>query len=145
MYGRIFAEYLKDPENLFVISSDFCHWGRRFRYTYYDKSKGNIYESIEDLDKLVITYFCIFCFRVSCSRFKGNVLFEEECFWMITTKSYPLFVYFLYFIFLSQGMKHIESLDCSAFYGYLERYSNTICGRHPIGIFLNVSSFSSLV
>jgi len=87
MYGKIFAEYLKDPENLFVISSDFCHWGKRFRYTYYDKSKGNIYESIEDLDKL--------------------------------------------------GMKHIEDLDCSAFYRYLERFSNTICGRHPIGIFLN--------
>ena len=27
-YGRIFAKYLADPENLFVISSDFCHWGK---------------------------------------------------------------------------------------------------------------------
>ena len=27
MYGRIFSKYLMDPENLFVISSDFCHWG----------------------------------------------------------------------------------------------------------------------
>ena len=27
MYGSIFAKYLADPENLFVISSDFCHWG----------------------------------------------------------------------------------------------------------------------
>lgn len=26
-YGRIFSPYLADPENLFVISSDFCHWG----------------------------------------------------------------------------------------------------------------------
>ena len=26
-YGKIFAKYLADPENLFVISSDFCHWG----------------------------------------------------------------------------------------------------------------------
>jgi len=88
MYGKIFAKYLNDPDNLFVISSDFCHWGKRFRYTYYDKSKGNIYESIEDLDKL--------------------------------------------------GMKYIENLDRSSFYSYLERYYNTICGRHPIGIFLNV-------
>jgi len=43
----------------FVISSDFCHWGSRFRYNYYDQSKGNIYQSIQHLDKLVWnTYFC---------------------------------------------------------------------------------------
>lgn len=50
-YGRIFSSYLADPENLFVISSDFCHWGQRFRYTYYDRSFGNIYQSIENLDR----------------------------------------------------------------------------------------------
>lgn len=52
-YGRIFSSYLADPQNLFVISSDFCHWGQRFRYTYYDRSFGNIYQSIEGLDKAV--------------------------------------------------------------------------------------------
>jgi len=26
LYGRVLAKYLKDPENVFVISSDFCHW-----------------------------------------------------------------------------------------------------------------------
>lgn len=87
MYGEIFSKYLNDPKNLFVISSDFCHWGKRFRYTYYDKSKGNIHDSIEDLDKM--------------------------------------------------GMGHIANLDTSAYYSYLDRYSNTICGRHPIGILLN--------
>lgn len=53
MYGEIFAPYLADPSNLFVISSDFCHWGSRFRYTYYDKSAGPIWKSIENLDKAV--------------------------------------------------------------------------------------------
>ena len=42
MYGELFAPYLKDPENLFVISSDFCHWGKRFRFTHHDKSKGDL-------------------------------------------------------------------------------------------------------
>jgi predicted class III extradiol MEMO1 family dioxygenase len=42
-----------DPQNLFVISSDFCHWGSRFRYNYYDKSAGPIWKSIENLDKTV--------------------------------------------------------------------------------------------
>jgi AmmeMemoRadiSam system protein B len=51
-YGRILAPYLADSTNLFVISSDFCHWGNRFRYTYYDETKGPIYQSIQSLDKL---------------------------------------------------------------------------------------------
>jgi len=25
-YGEVLAKYLRDPENVFVISSDFCHW-----------------------------------------------------------------------------------------------------------------------
>ena len=52
-YGRIFAKYLSDPSNLFVVSSDFCHWGQRFRYTYYDDKKGEIHESIKALDYAV--------------------------------------------------------------------------------------------
>ncbi|GFN82848.1 protein memo1-like [Plakobranchus ocellatus] len=51
-YGQILSQYLKDPDNLFVISSDFCHWGKRFGYTHYDKSRGKIWQSIENLDKM---------------------------------------------------------------------------------------------
>ncbi|CAO0789966.1 unnamed protein product [Mucor circinelloides] len=68
MYGQLLAKYLQDPQSLFIISSDFCHWGARFRYTYYTKSnqpgeksidlvssnknqmERPIYESIQDLD-----------------------------------------------------------------------------------------------
>lgn len=53
MYGRVFSRYLADPQNLFVISSDFCHWGHRFRYTYYDRNWGEIYQSIQTLDRTV--------------------------------------------------------------------------------------------
>lgn len=52
LYGNIFSEYLGDPENFFVISSDFCHWGRRFKYNHYDRKHGKIYQSIEHLDKM---------------------------------------------------------------------------------------------
>lgn len=34
-YGSFLARYLADKANAFVISSDFCHWGKRFAYTYY--------------------------------------------------------------------------------------------------------------
>lgn len=88
-YGKILAPYLADPQNLFVISSDFCHWGARFRYTYYEESHGPIYKWIEVLDKM--------------------------------------------------GMDLIETLKPESFAEYLRKYNNTICGRHPIGVLLQVS------
>nr|SVE87514.1 EOG090X09ZA [Daphnia similis] len=87
-YGRLLSRYLADPSNCFIISSDFCHWGQRFRYTHYDKSCGEIYQSIQRLDQ--------------------------------------------------QGMSIIEMLDTTGFTEYLKKYGNTICGRHPIGVLLNM-------
>jgi len=34
-YGKLLAPYLSDPRNFFIISSDFCHWGKRFRFQWY--------------------------------------------------------------------------------------------------------------
>ncbi|KAI2622501.1 UPF0103-domain-containing protein [Hypoxylon sp. NC1633] len=34
-FGRLLAPHLRDPDNAFIISSDFCHWGSRFSYTAY--------------------------------------------------------------------------------------------------------------
>ncbi|XP_053211871.1 protein MEMO1-like [Panonychus citri] len=52
LYGRLFAPFLSNEENFFVISSDFCHWGSRFKYQYYDPSWGEIYQSIQKLDEM---------------------------------------------------------------------------------------------
>ncbi|KAF8005954.1 hypothetical protein BT93_K0282 [Corymbia citriodora subsp. variegata] len=89
MYGRLLAKYVDDPSNFFSVSSDFCHWGTRFNYTHYDKKCGDIYKSIEALDKM--------------------------------------------------GMDIIETGDPNAFKRYLIEYDNTICGRHPISVFLHMS------
>jgi MEMO1 family protein len=92
---------------VFVVSSDFCHWGLRFQYTYYlpaspsssaadshggyslkrrDKNPASppIYESIGRLDKL--------------------------------------------------AMDAIESGKHESFLGNLKDTGNTVCGRHPIGV-----------
>jgi AmmeMemoRadiSam system protein B len=50
-FGKIFGKYLQDPKNLFILSSDFCHWGSSFDYCPYDKNDGQIFQSIEKLDK----------------------------------------------------------------------------------------------
>lgn len=36
-------------------------------------------------------------------------------------------------------MNIIEEVSPTAFTSYLKKYGNTICGRHPIGVLLNVS------
>eukprot|EP00761_Pharyngomonas_kirbyi_P008077 gb/GECH01008088.1/.p1 GENE.gb/GECH01008088.1/~~gb/GECH01008088.1/.p1 ORF type:complete len:297 (+),score=101.69 gb/GECH01008088.1/:1-891(+) len=49
--GQILAPYLQDPSVFVVVSSDFCHWGSRFRYMRYNSEDGPIYQSIEKLDR----------------------------------------------------------------------------------------------
>jgi AmmeMemoRadiSam system protein B len=42
-YGDILSQYFRKDKNLFVISSDFCHWGMNFDFNYYNKEDGEIY------------------------------------------------------------------------------------------------------
>ena len=72
MYGDIFSQYLRDPENLFVVSSDFCHWGQRFRFTYYDRSCGDIWKSIEKLDRDVCKTSLFLLFWSNKKVVRGN-------------------------------------------------------------------------
>lgn len=70
-YGALLAPYLRDQTSVFVVSSDFCHWGSRFSYTYYlpsatsmeavhlrqkDKAPTSppIHESISRVDKMAM-------------------------------------------------------------------------------------------
>lgn len=72
LFGELLANYLKDPTSVFVISSDFCHWGERFSYTRYLPKGGppdgidlvdpnkpvtnpQIHESIGELDARCMT------------------------------------------------------------------------------------------
>lgn len=52
--AKYLSEYYEDEKTLFVISSDFCHWGSDFDYTPCDDSYGKIYQYIESLDKMAI-------------------------------------------------------------------------------------------
>ncbi|TVY81583.1 Protein MEMO1 [Lachnellula suecica] len=108
-FGQIFAPYLADPSAVFIISSDFCHWGTRFQYTYYlpnnptaavarqgggyslrrrdvNPTDPRIHESIGKLDRLAMDAI--------------------------------------------EGGHHTEFLE------NLESTGNTVCGRHPIGVLM---------
>lgn len=49
-YARALVSLFRDPATVFAISTDFCHWGRRFRYAPYDASAGPIHNFIRGLD-----------------------------------------------------------------------------------------------
>ncbi len=75
-----------DDANVFIVSSDFCHWGANFDYYHHEKPL-EIWQSVEKLDR--------------------------------------------------QGMQLIECHDHAGYHKYLDQTENTICGRHPIGVFMN--------
>ncbi|CAM9922405.1 unnamed protein product [Hapterophycus canaliculatus] len=41
-------------------------------------------------------------------------------------------------------MNLIQSQDAAGFHRYLEEHANTICGRHPIAVFINAIDASTL-
>ena len=49
-YAKVLAPYFERDDTLFVISSDFCHWGTNFDYQPMDKNFGQIWEYIQALD-----------------------------------------------------------------------------------------------
>lgn len=73
LYGKVLSKYLADDQNLFVISSDFCHWGARFSYQYYDKGSGDIYQSIKKLDETVSLLIYSSSYLIELIPLLGNV------------------------------------------------------------------------
>lgn len=99
--GSKLAPYLADPTNLFVISSDFCHWGSRFRYTYYQLPDG------------------------SAKEIRSTNEVKRE---------YPIHESIRAVDF--ESMDAVESGSHRQFLEQLEETGNTVCGRHPIGVFM---------
>lgn len=62
-YAALLAPFLADPACLFVVSSDFCHWGSRFGYQYVHPAckRRAIHEAIEHLDREVSSLQAFAC------------------------------------------------------------------------------------
>ncbi|CAL1695927.1 unnamed protein product [Somion occarium] len=112
--GAILGPYLVEADTLFVISSDFCHWGTRFQYTFYypvppPSSKPPIRLSRAERSPPSLAQHPI---HASISAL------DHEAMEILTMPP-------------SNGsIAHHEFSD------YLARTKNTICGRHPIGVLL---------
>jgi AmmeMemoRadiSam system protein B len=54
-HAKALLPLFRDQKTLFIVSSDFCHWGEPFDYMPLDKSENTIYKGIEKLDKAGMT------------------------------------------------------------------------------------------
>lgn len=136
--GKLLAPYIADKENAFVISSDFCHWGSRFAYTYYLPDAPSPAVSPLMLPNGV---------RAGSSTAKEETVDQDTH--RVTTlgqgqdlrpsskisKAGPQ-------IFESIAhadracMCAIATGQHSEFLRVLGETGNTVCGRHPIGVFM---------
>ncbi|CAK7226784.1 hypothetical protein SBRCBS47491_006347 [Sporothrix bragantina] len=103
-FGQLLLPYFEDPDNAFVISSDFCHWGRNFQYWQY--CPGTDFTKIRSLSSR------------AGSRPESS---EPPIHEFIHTLDKAAF-------------DAIESGEQTNFVQYLHLTENTVCGRHPISV-----------
>ncbi|KAL8905690.1 MAG: hypothetical protein Q9171_006585 [Xanthocarpia ochracea] len=119
-YGTLLAPYIADPENIFIISSDFCHWGLRFQYTYYLPSPTSSTSSTTTSTS-----------SSSTSDISKGITLHPK-----THKSPPTNppIYESIATVDRACMSAIETGSHEAFLKVLKETGNTVCGRHPIGV-----------
>ncbi|SCU79201.1 LAFA_0B01442g1_1 [Lachancea sp. 'fantastica'] len=118
--GKILSEFLKDSSNAFIVSSDFCHWGRRFNFTGYVGGTKEIYEALEEDTEIesLTARSKLSHHQVPIWR---SIEFLDKFAMSILTREEPRDKYDLW--------KH-----------YLEVTGNTICGEKPISVMLSALS-----
>lgn len=116
--GRLLQEYYKDAENLFVISSDFCHWGRRFGYTGYVGSEEELQEALKDETEIEMLTA-----RSKLSHHQVDIWQSIEVLDRAAMKTL--------------GVNN-DAKKYQAWKSYLEVTSNTICGAKPISLVLAI-------
>ncbi|SCU79171.1 LAMI_0A07602g1_1 [Lachancea mirantina] len=114
--GQTLGQYLLQRDCVFIVSSDFCHWGRRFNYTGYVGEKGEIEEALkEDTEIESLTA-------------RSKLSHHQVPIW----KSIELLDKF--------GMELLSQPEPRDKYGlwkqYIEVTGNTVCGEKPIGVLL---------
>lgn len=137
-FGALLAPYLADPSNVFVISSDFCHWGLRFRYTYYVSqapkpgprlplSSDALPQPGMDADDVLESIDMVSAGHALQRRNRvSNVepaIHESISAFDIAT------------------MTAITTGSAKSFLDVIERTGNTVCGRHPIGVIMAAIEF----
>lgn len=137
-FGALLAPYLADPSNVFVVSSDFCHWGLRFRYTYYvpqaSKPGPRLPLSSDVLPQPGMDADDVFESIDTVSA--GHALQRRDR----TSNTEPA-IHESISEFDIATMTAITTGSTKAFLDVIERTGNTVCGRHPIGVIMAAIEF----
>ncbi|ETN38518.1 uncharacterized protein HMPREF1541_06553 [Cyphellophora europaea CBS 101466] len=129
--GQILAPYIADSTNVFVISSDFCHWGSRFGYTYYVPNAPSPAVDPDSLPNGLTNPSSDGPLHAQTSISKGISLRSSKD----VSNGGPQ---------IHDSIAHVDrACMCAiatgshdAFLSILQGTGNTVCGRHPIGVFL---------
>ena len=137
-FGALLAPYLADASNAFIISSDFCHWGLRFRYTYYvpqapkpgphlPLSSGALPQPGMDADDVLESIDMVSA---------GHALQRRD---RISSKEPAIHESISAFDIAT--MTAITTGSAKTFLDTINRTGNTVCGRHPIGVIMSALEF----
>jgi len=110
-FGKILAPFIARPNIFVVISTDFCHWGERFRYSPTPANNTRGSTTIPPPS-------------ISSSSDNTDGSRREQIYQYIERLD-------------RIGMDHISMQKPGAFAIYMKEYKNTICGRAPIAVYLN--------
>nr|ODN91208.1 protein MEMO1 [Cryptococcus depauperatus CBS 7841] len=130
--SEVLSKYWDDKETFFIISSDFCHWGSRFSCTPYYSNPPPLSNSVPPVTESSAT-------TVSAGTPELIRRFSPAA----ANPEFPIWRSIQY-------MDHegIEILRKPGERGavqtwelYLERTKNTICGRNPITVLLNLVQY----
>jgi AmmeMemoRadiSam system protein B len=127
--GALLAPYLADESNAFIISSDFCHWGQRFGYTYY------VPDAPQQTPPLPLSFNHLpqpptttseaesALAAVNGRSLRSNRELRAEIYDSISAVDITT-------------MKAISTGSAKQFLQVLRTTGNTVCGRHPIGVIM---------
>lgn len=139
---------MKDEENAFIISTDFCHWGKRFRFTAYTPNISNlskfttetVYDATEsDEDSTSEDGRGQFEEEKEIDRtsleFKGLTNLSLTNYKSSLSKKVPISDSIEYLD--RRGMIALSTGDVELWNSYINITGNTICGERPLSVLLH--------
>jgi MEMO1 family protein len=133
-FGKLLAPYIANPDNAFAISSDFCHWGSRFGYTYYVPTAPSPAISPLSLPNGVTPSPngpAATNLHTDPKLGQGRDLSSREK----PGRNEPAIHESIAYVDRA-CMCAIASGSHAEFVRVLRETGNTVCGRHPIGVFM---------
>ncbi|OJD16985.1 AmmeMemoRadiSam system protein B [Emergomyces pasteurianus Ep9510] len=145
-FGALLAPYLADETNAFIISSDFCHWGMRFGYTYYvpdapvpapglplSYPKLPIPSPPPSPSSTADADVSESAARKAIDAVSGGGAFKARNKMLNGGAGVP-YIHESISACDVACMRAIASGETELFLDVLKKTGNTVCGRHPIGV-----------